>query len=196
MHWAFLAPELSATSSMVRGWIMLSFASRAHGLGEDLPDAPPPVLGQRPCLLEEHPVAHLARVGLVMSLESLRPRDDPLVAGVAIDALDDHHAGLGHLVAHHHAFLRLGLGHVTDLLCARAPLAQDGLGPREVPLGMLHPRRVLGHTHGKLEAQVEQLLGELPHLLLQLLAVHVPPRRCFHGCWLPRARGYGSRTWS
>src|SRR5215471_1966367 len=116
MHCAFLAPELSATSSMVRGWIMVGSASRAHGLGEDLPDTPPLVLGQRPRLLEEYPVSNLARVGLVVDLEALRPRDDPLVARVAVDALDDHHAGLGHLVAHHHAFLRLGLGHVTDLL--------------------------------------------------------------------------------
>src|SRR5215471_4568937 len=139
MHCAFLAPELSATSSMVRGWIMVGFASRAHGLGEDLPDAPPLVLRQGPRLLEEYPVAHLARVGLVMDLEAFRPRDDPLVAGMAIDALD-----------HHHAFLGLDVGHVTGLLCARAALAQDGLGPREVPLGVLHPRRVLGHAHGEL----------------------------------------------
>src|SRR6202795_3533716 len=106
MHCAFLAPELSATSSMDLGWIMAgSPASRAHA-GEDLTDAPPLVLRQGPRLLDQDPIPDLAGVGLVVGLQPLRPRDDPLVAGVAVDAFDHDHARLGHLVAHHHAFSR------------------------------------------------------------------------------------------
>src|SRR6266540_559356 len=187
MHWAFLAPELSATSSIVRGWIMaVGSASPVHA-GKDLPDAPSLVLGQRPRLFEQDPVAHLARIGLVVSFEPLRPRDDPLVAGMAVHALDDHHARLGHLVAHHHAFLRLGLAHVARLLSARArrrALAQDSLGPREVPLGLLYPRRILGHAHRELEPEIEQLFRQLLDLLLQLVAVHLPPARRFHGSYV------------
>src|SRR6266542_102474 len=147
-------------------------ASPVHA-GEDLPDAPALVLGQRPRLFEQDPVAHLARIGLVLSFEPLRPRDATLVAGMAVHALDDHHARLGHLVAHHHAFLRLGLAHVARLLSARArrrALAQDSLGPREVPLGLLYPRRILGHAHRELEPEIEQLFRQLLDLLLQLVA--------------------------
>src|SRR5882724_156950 len=164
-------------------------ASPVHA-GEDLPDPPALVLGQRPRLFEQDPVAHLTRIGLVVSFEPLRPRDDPLVAGMAVHALDDHHARLGHLVAHHHAFLRLGLAHVDRLLSARVrhrALAQDSLGPREVPLGLLYPRRILGHAHRELESEVEQLFRQLLDLLLQLFAVHLPPARRFHDvrklCW-------------
>src|SRR5216683_4099194 len=115
MHCAFLAPELSATSSMDLGWIMAgSPASRAHA-GQDLTDAPPLVLRQGPRLLDQDPVPVLARVGLVVGLQPLRPRDDPLVTGMTVDALDSDHAGPGHLVAHHHAFFRLRLSHADSL---------------------------------------------------------------------------------
>src|SRR5207249_2842938 len=69
---------------------------------ENLADPPPLLLGQGPRLLDQHAVAHLARVGLIVGLELLGPPHDPLVARVAVDALDEDHASLGHLVAHHH----------------------------------------------------------------------------------------------
>src|SRR6267142_1942256 len=111
MHWAFLAPELSATSSIVRGWIMaVGSASRGHAR-QDLPDAPALVLRERPSLFDQHPVAHLARIGLA---------------------------------------------HVGLLLLARAlqgAFAQDSLGPREVPLGLLYSLIIRCHAHRELEPE-------------------------------------------
>src|SRR4029453_15876605 len=117
MHCAFLAPELSATSSIVLGWIM----SVSGGPGHDFPDPPALLLGQRPRLLEEHPVARLAGVGLVVGLEPLGAPHHALVARMSVHALDQHHASLGHLVAHHHAFPGLRLRHrrlLRPLPCA------------------------------------------------------------------------------
>src|SRR5215813_4987717 len=88
MHWAFLAPELSATSSMLLGWIMACCPRSSRRSAQDLADAPPLLLGERARLLDQDPVADLGRVGLVVGLEPLRSGDDPLVAGVTVDALD------------------------------------------------------------------------------------------------------------
>src|SRR5918996_3978877 len=93
MHWTFLAPELSATSSMERGWIMLGHAA------EDLADPPALLLGQRARLLDDDAVAHLARVRLVVRLQLLGHADDALVLGVAIHPLDLDHPRLLHGVA-------------------------------------------------------------------------------------------------
>src|SRR6266568_3646493 len=157
MHCAFFAPELSATSSIDLGWIISgSPASRAHA-GQDLTDAPPLVLRQRPRLLDQNAVPDLAGVRLVVSLQPLRPRNDPLVARMAVDALDPDHPRLRHLVAHHDAFLCLRLGHANDLLLARAlrlALAENGLRARQIPLD----------------------------LLLQVFAAHLAPRFRFHDC--------------
>src|SRR6266542_2968119 len=176
MHWAFLAPELSATSTMLRGWIMAGSPGFSRCPAQDLANAPPLVLRQRTRLLDQDPVADLRHVRLVVGL-------DPLVARMAVHALDLDHASLGHLVAHHHTFLRLALSHGRSLLLALAlelALAEHRPGSREIPLGLLHARRVLRHAHRELETQVEQLLGQLLDLLLQVLAAHVPPARRFH----------------
>src|SRR4030095_10417362 len=107
MHWTFLAPELSATSSIVLGWIMVSsrhalavWRSALGDTGEDLADPPPLLPGQRTRLLDEDPVPDLGGIRLVVRLEPLGARHHPLVAGMAEHPLDDDHAGLGHLVAH------------------------------------------------------------------------------------------------
>src|SRR4029453_1500669 len=107
MHCAFLAPELSATSSMVLGWII----SVSGGPGHDFPDPPALLLGQGPRLLEEHAIARLARVRLVVGLEPLGVPHHALVARVTVHPLDEHHAGLRHLVADHHAFSGLRFRH-------------------------------------------------------------------------------------
>src|SRR6266542_4274554 len=99
---------------MVLGWITgspLRFLRRPR---EDLADPPPLALRQGPGLLDQHPVADLAPIGLVVGLELLGPSHDPLVAGVAVHALDEDHAGLGHLVAHHHALSRLLVRHLCS----------------------------------------------------------------------------------
>src|SRR6266852_9225581 len=183
MHCAFLAPELSATSSMLLVWIMARSPRSSRGPAQDLTDAPPLLLRHRSRLLDEDAVTDLGRIRLVVGLEPLRSGDDPLVARVAIDTLDHHHACLRHLVAHHHAFLGLDLRHEAPLLLARAlelTLALHRLGAREISLGLLHPRGVLGHAYGQLEAKVEELFRQLLDLLLQVLAAHLPPAFGLH----------------
>src|SRR6266511_634175 len=135
MHWAFLAPELSATSTMLRGWIMAGSPGFSRCPAQDLANAPPLVLRQRTRLLDHDPVADLRHVRLVDGLEPLRPRDDPLVARMAVHALDLDHASLGHLVAHHHTFLRLALSHESCLLGGAGHRASciHQRGPRHGP---------------------------------------------------------------
>src|SRR5207244_5502659 len=103
MHCAFLAPELSATSSMLLGWIMARSPRSSRRPAQDLTDAPPLLLRHGARLLDQDPVTDVGRVRLVVGLEPLRSGDDPLVAAVARDALDAHDAGLRHVVAHHAA---------------------------------------------------------------------------------------------
>src|SRR6266446_3502945 len=118
MHCAFLAPELSATSSMLLGWIMARSPRSSRRPAQDLTDAPPLLLRHRARLLDQDPVTDLGRVRLVVGLD---------------------------------------LRHEAPLLLARAlelTLALHRLGAREISLGLLHPRGVLGHAHGQLEAEV------------------------------------------
>src|SRR5262252_3958535 len=107
MHWAFFAPELSATSSIVLGWIMTPFPSRLRRAGQHLADPPALVPRKGARLLDQHAVPDLARVGLVVGLEPLGPRDDALVARMAVHALDEDDARLRHLVAHDHSLASL-----------------------------------------------------------------------------------------
>src|SRR3977135_697652 len=80
---------------------------------------------------------------------------------------------------------------------AQRPLPENGLGPGQIPPGDRHPRRILGHAHGQLEPQVEELLTELLGLLLQLVVGHLTPLGCLHGSpQCPPAPARGSRTWS
>src|SRR2546426_1832458 len=118
---------------MVLGWITARPLRSRRRLLENLPDPPPLLPGQGPSLLDQHAVADLARVGLIVSLELLRPPHDPFVARVAVDALDQDHAGLGHLVAHHHALSRL--------LHVRYVLSSPNTGARAVATPV--PRRIL-----------------------------------------------------
>src|SRR5436190_16100132 len=108
MHCTRLAPELSATSSIERGWIMDS--GRA---AQDLADPPPLLLRQGPGLLDQHTVPDPALVGLVVRLQLLRRPDDALVLWMTVHALDSHHPRLLHRVAHHHALPGLTLAHAT-----------------------------------------------------------------------------------
>src|SRR5215510_15135245 len=118
MHWAFLAPELSATSSIVLGWIMIAFRSLGRA-AEHLADPPALVLRQPTRFLDQHAIADLALVRLVVGLEPLGPRDHALVAGMAVDALDRDDPRLGHLVADHHALSCLP--HVRSIQGLPAP---------------------------------------------------------------------------
>src|SRR5215470_3682551 len=59
-------------------------------------------------------------------------------------------------------------------------LAKDGLGARQIALGLADPRRVLRDPHRELQPQVEELLGEVLDLLRELVASHVAPLDRFH----------------
>src|SRR2546428_13512277 len=104
MHCTRLAPELSATSSIDRGWIMDSGRS-----AQDLADPPALLLRQGPGLLDQDAIPDPALVGLVVRLESLGRPDDTLVLRMAVHALDPYDARLLHRVAPHHALPALAL---------------------------------------------------------------------------------------
>src|SRR5262252_5346841 len=98
MHCARLAPELSATVTIVRSWIM---SLRPF---DECDEAPALVLRQRTRLHEADRVADLALVLLVVDLEL---RAAPHVAAVRLvlhQPLDRHHHRLVHAVADHLAY--------------------------------------------------------------------------------------------
>src|SRR5437879_6746893 len=71
-------------------------------------------------------------------------------------------------------------------------LAEHSVGPRQIFFGLAQPRGVLGHPHRELEPEIEDLLGQLPRLLLELVLGELTPLRRFHrpvsGLESPRAR--------
>src|SRR5204862_6810019 len=96
MHCTRLAPELSATSSIDRGWII---ASRCAA--QDLADPPALLPRQGASLLDQHAVPDPARVALVVRLQLPRRPDDALVARMTVHALEPDHARLPHTHSHH-----------------------------------------------------------------------------------------------
>src|SRR5207244_5433384 len=94
MHCTRLAPELSATSSIERGWIMDSGCA-----AQDLADPPALLLRQGPGLLDQDAVADPALVGLVVRLQPLRRPDDTLVLRMAVHALGPYDERLLHCIA-------------------------------------------------------------------------------------------------
>src|SRR5881396_286186 len=99
MHWARFAPELSATVTMVRSWIMES--PGLPGAVHELHESPALVLRQRPGLHEADHVTDLALVLLVVDFELLPPPHVAAHGGVLHQALDGHDHRLVHAIAHH-----------------------------------------------------------------------------------------------
>src|SRR5688572_22624213 len=95
---ARLAPELSATRTMVSDWIMAQLLTSAV---DDLDHAPPLVLRQRARLHDAHRVAGLRVVLLVVRFHLRGARDHLAVARMREASLQPHHHGLLHLVAYH-----------------------------------------------------------------------------------------------
>src|SRR6187549_1113926 len=125
MHCALRAPELSATVSIVRSWIMVHStgpiaAPDTSGLLRplhELDETPALLLRQGPGLHEADGVPFLALVLLVVNLEPGAPAHVALVHRVLDQALDHDHDRLVHLVRHDLADAQLapsaflGLGH-------------------------------------------------------------------------------------
>src|SRR5256886_7950083 len=138
IHCCRLAPEWSATSSIERGWIMIS--GRA---AQDLADPPALLTREATGLLDQHAVADPARVGLVVRLQLLRRPDDALVARMAVHALDPHHPRLLHRVAHHDPFAGLTLAHAAPPSSRGAPCRPargrgSRVGERKTQIGRAH----------------------------------------------------------
>src|SRR5215468_4827814 len=106
MHCTRRAPELSATSRLVRIWIMASCSPRALGLRALDQNFPALGLGHRAAFADLDVLADLALegVGLVVRVVLLRPTDELLVDRVLDAAFDAHDDGLVHLVADDDAF--------------------------------------------------------------------------------------------
>src|SRR5689334_9767653 len=111
MHWARLAPELSATVTIVRSWIIVLSSwrrgtGRARRCTRELSGAlhesrepPALVLGQRARLHEADHVPDMALVLLVVHLELLATAHVTAIGGVLHQALDGDHHRLFHAVA-------------------------------------------------------------------------------------------------
>src|ERR1700730_14227164 len=200
MHMTRRAPELSATSRLVCIWIMTpssraSRALRSHDLLLfALHHFPPLELGQRAALLDPDEVAHVVFVGLVVGVVLLRAPHRFLHGRMGEAALDAHQHGLVLLVAHHDALER-ALRHLCLLrfgFRARGALRlgcwlarprrrlsdalqrRDGLYARDVATDLAHASRILELPRRPLEAQVEALLLELEHLVVELIDGHGP----------------------
>src|SRR5262245_64686348 len=108
MHCARRAPELSATVSIVRSWIIVHSMGRDRrprrgrllGPLDELDETPALLLRQGSRLNEADDVPFLALVLLVVDLEAAAPAHVALVLGVLDQALDHDHDRLLHLVRH------------------------------------------------------------------------------------------------
>src|SRR5215831_21257039 len=101
MYWARFAPELSATVTMVRSWIIADSPERSLGALDEPHEAPPLVLRHRPRLHEADRIAHATFVLLVVHLELRALTDVTTHRRMLDEALDAHDHGLVHAVAHH-----------------------------------------------------------------------------------------------
>src|SRR6185437_15486167 len=119
MHCRRRAPELSATSRLVSIWIIApvlvsggrNVPARSHF--SVLQHHPALVLGDRPALLDEHQVADLEGLFLVVGVELLGAPHRLLEQRMRVAPLHLDHHGLGVLVGHHCA-LQNPLRHRLD----------------------------------------------------------------------------------
>src|SRR5436309_11070430 len=178
MHWTFLAPELSATSSIERGWI----------IGQDT-WLRTLRIRQRFCL----------EIGRVSSTRTRSPTRLSLFSSCALSCFDIR------MTRWYRGWRNTRSIRTTRVFCIASdtttpsrlfrsptgcafPLAEHGVRPRQILLRLAQPRRVLGHPHRELEPEIEDLLGQLPRLLLELVLGELTPLRRFHGSILDRAR--------
>src|ERR1022692_779621 len=105
MHWTLRAPELSATSKMVRICTIANpLLQLTRGLGDDAADAPSLIFRERLRLDDHYPIAFATRALFVMRHET-----PPLLHALSINRMLhqaihlDHH-GFRHLGGNHGSF--------------------------------------------------------------------------------------------
>src|SRR5262245_9299167 len=186
MHWARFAPELSATVTMVRSWIMNG--SRLPGALDELHEAPALVLGHGPGLHEADHVTDLALVLLVVDLELLPPPHVAAHGGVSHEPLDGDDHRLLHAIAHHLAgadlsaiaFRRHGFRGARPSAARAFLLLEHREQARHLAAALADLDRVVQLLHRVAEAQVEQLLAQLRDAMADLVRPHLPDRAGLH----------------
>src|SRR3989338_2827656 len=159
MLWTFLAPELSATSSIDRGWI-IAYDARLRILR----------IRQR----------FSFDSGRVSSISTRSPVRLSLASSCAFSFFDIRMTRSYRGCRYTRSILTTRVFCIASLTTIPSrvfrsptglplPLAEHRLRPREVPPGLAQPRRVLRGAHRELEAQVEDLLAELVGLLPELV---------------------------
>src|SRR5436309_5842722 len=190
MHWTFLAPELSATSSIERGWI----------IGQDT-WLRTLRIRQRFCL----------EIGRVSSMRTRSPTRLSLFSSCALSCFDIR------MTRWYRGWRNTRSILTTRVFCIASdtttpsrlfrsptgfalPLAEHCVSPRQILLRLTQPRGVLGHPHRELEPEIEDLLRELAGLLLELLLGEIAPLRRLHRRVPLKARttapSCATRTWS
>src|SRR5580765_1488164 len=180
MHWARFAPELSATVTIVRSWI-IGLAPGLPGALDELHEAPALVLGHGPGLHEANHVADLALVLLVVNFEFLPPPHVAAHGRVLNESLDGHDTRLVHAIAHHLTGADLAAAafgrhrvHGSRVLAAGAfLLLQHREQARHLAAALADLERVVQLLHRVPEAQVEQLLTELGDTRLDFVRGHL-----------------------
>src|SRR2546427_993513 len=183
MHCTRLAPELSATSSIERGWIMDS--------------------GCAARILRIRQRFSFYR-GRVSSIRTRSPTRLSLASSCAFSRFDARttRSYCGWRYTRSIRTTRVFcIASLTTTPCRvlrsptrlPLPLAEHRVDPREIPPGLAQPRRVLGHAHRELEPQREDLLAEVARLLLELLVGEIAPLARLHRAAI-RASGCASRT--
>src|SRR5262245_6066894 len=188
MHWARFAPELSATVTIVRSWI-IGMAPGLPGALDELHEAPALVLGHGPGLHEADHVADLALVLLVVDLELLPPPHVAAHGGVLNESLDGHDTGLVHAFVHHlpssdlpaaAAYRRHGVHGSRGLAAGALLLLQHREQTRHLAAALADLERVVQLLHRVPEAEVEQLLAQLGHTGADLVRPHLADRSGLH----------------
>src|SRR5438093_4799372 len=170
MHWTFLAPELSATSSIERGWI----------IGQDT-WLRTLRIRQRFCL----------EIGRVSSMRTRSPTRLSLFSSCALSCFDIR------MTRWYRGWRNTRSILTTRVFCIASdtttpsrlfrsptgsalPLAEHGVGPRQISPRLAQPRRVLGHPRRELEPEIEDLFRELTRLLDDFLLGEIAPLGGLH----------------
>src|SRR5437762_1026461 len=170
MHCTRLAPELSATSSIERGWIM----------DQDV----------RLRTLRIRQRFSFDR-GRVSSISTRSPTRLSLASSCAFSRFDARttRSYCGWRYTRSIRTTRVFcIASLTTTPCRvlrsptrlPLPLAEHRVDAREIPPGLAQPRRVLGHAHRELEPQRKDLLAELVRLLRELLVGEIAPLARLH----------------